>query len=115
MLYGKPHTVHKEKWFTFYRVQFSDKYIDLCKCNMLDNPNDDEKCKVKISNGTSHFGRLEGEDTWYHLTNYAFLRFTELTQSADKVFHKVTKEMPETTDDLRAIKKELKQIHTDLN
>lgn len=114
MTHGKPHTVHKEKWFKVFRIQFSDKYIDLCKCNILDNPNQEERSPVRITNGTSYFARLEGEDVWYHITNYAFLRFTELTESADKVFHKITKEMPETTDDLRAIKKELKQIHKNL-
>jgi len=114
MLHGKPYTEHKEKWFKVFRVQFSDKYIDLCKVNILDNPNEKERCKVRITNGTSHFARLEGEETWWHVTNYAFLRFTELSESADKIFHKITKEMPETTDDLRAIKKELKKIHKNL-
>lgn len=114
MLHGKPHTKHKEKWYTFYRVQFKDKYIDLWKGNLLDNPNEDEKSKVKIANGTSHFARLEGDSTWRHITNPAFLRFTELSESADSVYQKITQEMPRTSEDLRPIKKELKNKHNKL-
>lgn len=112
MLSGKPHTVHKEKWYTFYRVHFSDGYIDLYKGNILDNPNEDERSIVRIANGSSYYVRIEGGTVWYHNTNPQFLRKTELTESAEKVFKQITEEMPETTDDLRAIKKELKDIHS---
>lgn len=108
MLHGKPHTEHKEKWYTFYRVQFIDKYIDLWKGNILDNPNKNKRSIVKISNGSSYYARIEGDDKWRHITNPAFLRYTELTESAIDVYEKITKRMPETSEDLRPIKKELK-------